>query len=73
MVICTMIAKVLVVILTIRYFNNDEAIRKSVTIFKLSFKLDGRSQNNPFTMALTGQSQGYNEANNAGDRYNFEA
>ncbi len=41
-------------ILLVRYFNNDEVIRKSVTLFSLSFKLDGRSNNNPFTNALFG-------------------
>lgn len=61
MVICTMIVKALIVILTIRYFNNDESIRKSVTLI-YSFKLDGKSQNNPITMALTGHTnnQTYN-------------
>lgn len=52
-----MLAKILVVILTIRYFNNDESIKKSVTLFTLSFKLDGRSANNPFTQALAGPKQ----------------
>lgn len=54
LVICTMLAKVLLVILMIRYFNNSDSIRKSVTLFTLSFKLDGRSHNNPITQALTG-------------------
>jgi hypothetical protein len=54
-----MLAKVFVVILLIRYFNNDETIRKSVTFFKMSFKLDGRSANNPITQALTGRSQAF--------------
>ena len=52
-----MLAKVLVVILTIRYFNNDESIKKSVTLFTLSFKLDGRSANNPITQAIAGVNQ----------------
>jgi hypothetical protein len=49
-----MICKALMAILLVRYFNNDEVIRKSVTLFSLSFKLDGRSNNNPFTNALFG-------------------
>jgi len=49
-----MLAKVLLVILLVRYFNNSDSIRKSVTLFTLSFKLDGRSHNNPITQALTG-------------------
>jgi hypothetical protein len=53
-----MLAKVLVVILMIRYFSVSETIRKSVTIFNLSFKLDGKSQNNPITQALKGKSSG---------------
>lgn len=57
LVICTMLAKALVVILTFRYFNNDETIKKSVTLFTLSFKLDGRSANNPITQALSGNSR----------------
>lgn len=57
LVICTMLAKALVVILTFRYFNNDETIKKSVTLFSLAFKLDGRSANNPITQALTGGSK----------------
>jgi hypothetical protein len=57
LVICTMLAKILIVILTIRYFNNDETIKKSVTLFTLSFKLDGRSANNPFTQALSSPKQ----------------
>lgn len=54
-----MLAKVLIVILTVRYFNNDESIRKSVTLFTLSFKLDGRSANNPITQALTGHKTNF--------------
>jgi len=57
LVICTMLAKGLVVILTFRYFNNDETIKKSVTLFTLAFKLDGRSANNPITQALSGNSR----------------
>ena len=49
-----MIAKALIVILMVRYFNNTETIKKSVTLFSLSFKLDGKSNNNPITQALTG-------------------
>lgn len=56
-----MLAKVLVVILTFRYFNNDESIKKSVTFFSLSFKLDGRSANNPITQALAGKKQQFSE------------
>jgi len=54
-----MLAKILVVILLVRYFNNDETIRKSVTFFKMTFKLDGRGGNNPITQALTGNRQGF--------------
>jgi hypothetical protein len=54
-----MLAKVLVTILMIRYFNNDETIRKSVTFFKMTFKLDGRSGNNPITQALVANKQGF--------------
>lgn len=57
LVICTMLAKGLIVVLTLRYFNNDETIKKSVTLYSLSFKLDGRSSNNPITQALTGNSK----------------
>jgi hypothetical protein len=49
-----MLAKILVVILLVRYFNIPENIRKSVTIFNISFKLDGKSHNNPITQALKG-------------------
>jgi hypothetical protein len=55
-----MLAKILVTILMVRYFNNDESIRKSVTFFKMTFKLDGRnSGNNPITQALTGSKVGF--------------
>lgn len=54
LVIVAMIAKALIVILMVRYFNNTETIKKSVTLFSLSFKLDGKSNNNPITQALTG-------------------
>jgi hypothetical protein len=57
-----MIVKILIVILTIRYLNNDESIRKTVTIFKMTFRLDGKATNNPITMALngnTGNNQNY--------------
>lgn len=54
-----MLAKILVTILMVRYFNNDESIRKSVTFFKMTFKLDGRSGNNPITQALTGNKAGF--------------
>ncbi len=42
--------------MTIRYFNNDESIRKTVTIFKMTFRLDGKATNNPIAMALSGNS-----------------
>ena len=54
-----MLAKIVVTILMVRYFNNDESIRKSVTFFKMTFKLDGRSGNNPITQALTGNKAGF--------------
>lgn len=63
-----MLAKVLVVILMVRYFNNPENIRKSVTIFNLSFKLDGKSQNNPITQAIKGNQ---NSMSPLADNYNF--
>jgi hypothetical protein len=53
-----MLAKILVVILMVRYFNIPENIRKSVTILKISFKLDGKTQNNPITQALKGNPSG---------------
>jgi hypothetical protein len=51
-----MLAKVLEVILMIRYFNNNESIKKTVTLFTLTFKLDGRGHENPITNGITGGS-----------------
>ena len=64
----------MIVILTIRYFNNNESIRKTVTIFKMTFRLDGKPVNNPITMALSGNSgnnQNYSQLD--GDKYNFQS
>jgi hypothetical protein len=66
-----MLAKILVAILMVRYLSNPETIRKSVTIFNLSFKLDGKSQNNPITQALRGNSSGESAVSPVEDNYQF--
>jgi hypothetical protein len=66
-----MLAKILVFILMIRYFSVSENIRKSVTIFNLSFKLDGKSQNNPITQALTAKPSGASPASPIEQKFEF--
>jgi hypothetical protein len=66
-----MLAKILVVILMLRYFSVSETIRKSVTIFNLSFKLDGKSHNNPITQALTAKPSGVSPVSPIEQKYEF--
>jgi hypothetical protein len=48
--------QVLLFVLFIRYRNNDENVRKSVSIFGNVFEINGRlSDNNPISRILSGQ------------------
>lgn len=57
--------QVLLLLLFFRYRNNDESVRKSVSIFGNVFEIDGRmKENNPISRILSGrgvQASGFNE------------
>lgn len=52
-----LLIKVLLLLLFFRYRNNDETVRKSVSLLGSNFEIDGRMKdNNPISRILAGKA-----------------
>lgn len=52
LVIISALIKMFILALMFNTLNNEETLRKSVTIFDFVFKLDGMNEDNPFIAAI---------------------
>lgn len=52
LVILSALIKMFILALMFKTLNNEESLRKSVTLFDYVFKLDGINEDNPFIHAI---------------------